>query len=604
MNSFYTQKITLYQHNVDKYQYHGDKLRKKLWFIAILRLIAFLVAISGFIIYINQPLNWLLFLSTGLLGIFVYLIKYHQLIQERKEQITELLDINRKEESGIKGDHSEFTDGSEFINKDHPYSFDLDLFGPKSVFQMINRSATSRGHHMLADTLLHPLENETTIQERQKAIAELAGNMAWRHHFLATGKRMKGKPEDENTINQWLSQPAYFAKKHLYQVSRWFLPVLMILSIGLLIHSSIWFPFFLIILIANLTLSHLENKKMNQAEFATESCLRAFKKYQKLFEQIENKEFHDKTLKSLQSELYSGSDSASKLVNILAKRLNLYEYKNNLLTNLILNGLFCWNLHTLIRIEKWKKKHKAFVPQWIDSLGMIDTLSSLGNMAFNYEEFCYPEVHHEYPVLQAEEMGHPLIMASQRVNNTITLAQNKTFIVITGPNMAGKSTFLRATGVNLILAKIGAPVCAKKFSFRLMPVFTSMRTSDSLSKNESYFLAELRRLKSITDALEKHGEGFVLLDEILKGTNIKDKQEGSKKIIRHMIQLHAAGIIATHDLSISELKNQYPDKLFDKSFEMEIDQDKFYFPYKLHEGKTLRMNALILMKEMGLGISE
>jgi len=203
-------------------------------------------------------------------------------------------------------------------------------------------------------------------------------------------------------------------------------------------------------------------------------------------------------------------------------------------------------------------------------------------------------------ILDFKKAGHPLIPSATRVDNDIGLKGQGEFVIITGANMAGKSTFLRTVGVNLLLGMAGAPLCAQSARFSPVEIFSSMRTSDSLQKNESYFYAELKRLSELLEKLEKGNTLFIVLDEILKGTNSADKQKGSRIVLEKIIRLNGAGLIATHDLDLAELEKEYPDNLRNKCFEIEMDGDKIHFDYRLYDGITKKMNALLLMKQMGI----
>ena len=253
------------------------------------------------------------------------------------------------------------------------------------------------------------------------------------------------------------------------------------------------------------------------------------------------------------------------------------------------------------RLEYWQNKHKKEMKKWFEVVEEFDSLNSFSNFYFNNKYASFPVFQKEEFSIKAENLGHPLINLSKRVNNSIQINPGE-FIVITGANMAGKSTFLRTIVVNMILAMCGAPVCAEKFSFKPIQIFTSIRTSDSLHKNESYFYSELKRLKRIIEALKSNTRLFVVLDEILKGTNSKDKHKGSEALIKQFISLNTSGIVATHDVALGKLEESFPVNIKNKSFEVDINKDQLSFNYKLRDGVSKNMNATILMKEMGITV--
>jgi DNA mismatch repair ATPase MutS len=229
-----------------------------------------------------------------------------------------------------------------------------------------------------------------------------------------------------------------------------------------------------------------------------------------------------------------------------------------------------------------------------------DALVSLGNLAYNQPGYVFPDVHSGGFIFHAERMGHPLLPPGKRVCNDLSLNGWSKVLVITGANMAGKSTFLRTVGVNLLLARLGAPVCAGRMIFTPVKVYTNMRTTDSLLKDESYFFAELKRTKAILDRLEGGERILVILDEMLKGTNSADKLSGSKALIARLLQLRAVALIATHDLKLSEMEVEYPQMVFNKCFEIKLEENDMVFDYLLRDGVTQTMNATFLMKKMGI----
>jgi len=233
-------------------------------------------------------------------------------------------------------------------------------------------------------------------------------------------------------------------------------------------------------------------------------------------------------------------------------------------------------------------------------VGQVDAYISLGNYAYNNPDFSFPIKSDNLIVFSAKKLGHQLIDENKRVCNDFILGKRGTVCIISGANMAGKSTFLRTVAVNYILAMAGAPVCASEMSFIPQRLFTSMRTLDSLSENESYFYAELKRLGMLKHRIEEGDPVFFILDEILKGTNSADKSTGSKLFLQRIIQNEGTGLIATHDTSLGNLESDWPGAIVNKCFEIEIDGENIRFDYKLQDGITQKMNAVFLMKQMGI----
>ena len=284
----------------------------------------------------------------------------------------------------------------------------------------------------------------------------------------------------------------------------------------------------------------------------------------------------------------------------MSRLIQAFDSRLNFLVGFVLNGLFLWDYHSVYRLEKWKSQYREMFPFWLQMLGQIDAYVSLGNYANNNPDYVYPVISDKNIVFSATKLGHQLIDEDKRVNNDFALERTGTVCIISGANMAGKSTFLRTVAVNFILGMTGVPVCAEEMKFIPSKLFTSMRTTDSLSKNESYFYAELKRLKKLKSMVEEGEPVFFILDEILKGTNSADKSLGSKLFLKRLIELKATGLIATHDTSLGEMENEYSGVVINKCFEVEINGESIEFNYKLQDGITHKMNAAFLMKQMGI----
>jgi DNA mismatch repair ATPase MutS len=293
---------------------------------------------------------------------------------------------------------------------------------------------------------------------------------------------------------------------------------------------------------------------------------------------------------------------ASAYIRKLSSLVGYLELRRNPFFHPLFNTLFFWDLHWTYRLEKWKAKIAPCMPGWFDSIGRFEALSSLANLSFNHPAWAMPEISSADFIFRAKNLGHLLIPDDQRVGNDIEMDGKGKIWVITGPNMSGKSTLLKTVGVNMVLALAGAPACADKCVLSPIKLYTNLKVSDSLDKNLSLFYAELQRLKMVIDGVAEHGKVFFLVDEMLKGTNALDRQAGAIALLKQLAASETNGFVATHDLELTKLEKDFPDKITNYHFEGYIEGDKLLFDYKLKGGECKSFNALILMRKMGIDV--
>lgn len=328
--------------------------------------------------------------------------------------------------------------------------------------------------------------------------------------------------------------------------------------------------------------------------------LKSLNGYARLIALAKAEDWKSAGMQELMERFNLNGQSPIQALQQLSKELDRLDLRNNQFLYVLLEGSIFFQLQEIVRIERWKARYGQRISKWLETVGELDALCSLGTFAYNHPQYTYPELTEKPFCFLATQMGHPLMPASQCVKNDATIPSRPFFLIITGANMAGKSTYLRTIGVNYLLACIGAPVCCERLKLHPNQLITSLRTSDSLSDNESYFFAELKRLKRIIDLLNQGQQLFIILDEILKGTNSMDKQKGSFDLIRQFMQLKANGIIATHDLLLGSLIKQFPEEIRNYCFEADIKENELTFSYKLREGVAQNMNACFLMKKWEL----
>jgi hypothetical protein len=463
----------------------------------------------------------------------------------------------------------------------------------------VNRSATIFGKLRLADYFSNAYGYSSEIKLRQESVYELSEMVDLRQQIQLIFEGEHISAADNTEITEWIEGDNPVSNLKLLKILAYGLPSVTLLCIAFSVAGIISFPIFLIVL--QLIIVFLYGRQTIKVQEIITSKSKILNRFAECLLLIESTGFKSEYLADLQKEQASASgQKPSKLIQQLSTILKYMDSNLNLLVSVILNGLFMFNLHLLLKVEKWKKENREKVPFWFEAISTFDALASLANFNYNHPEFIFPEMLPGDFNFEAKDLGHPLIERGNRVVNDVEIKGWNQFYIITGANMSGKSTFLRTLGVNYILAMAGAPVCATKLRFYPIQIHSSIRTSDSLVKHESYFYAELKRLKQIIDELESGKEKLILLDEILKGTNSKDKQAGSIALIEQLLNYKSVGLFATHDLMLGELAERYPGHVNNLCFEIEIDGDKMAIDYKLHKGVCKNLNATYLMRNMGI----
>lgn len=448
------------------------------------------------------------------------------------------------------------------------------------------------------------LESKEEIVERQQAIRELAPELKFRQRFRILGLLHKGKAADETELKAWAASPSLFRRSRVLRILPYLVTgvnaVCLVLTIVGILPASLWGGIWTLFVTAGFAFTG----KITKMQAVYGKKLQILGTYAGLLRLMEEQPAECGLLKELKEEIGGEKRKASHSISRLSKLMDELDQRNNVFIYVILNGLFFWELRQIMRIEAWKELYAGELPRWLTAIGNMDALNSLATFAYNHPGYVYPTILRQPFRLQAEALGHPLMHRERCVRNDVDMEKRPFFIIITGANMAGKSTYLRTVGVNYLLACIGAPVCALRMEVYPARLITSLRTTDSLTDNESYFFAELKRLKLIIDKLQAGEELFIILDEILKGTNSMDKQKGSFALIKQFMALDANGIIATHDLLLGTLADLFPENICNYRFEADIRDDELTFSYQLRPGIAQNMNACFLMKKMGIAVAD
>ncbi len=585
--------IAFYKNQLEKHTQALQHIKRQLAISSSTRLLLFISAIG--IIYAGYPSTKII-IGTILVSIalFLILIRRHSNLVYAKKKMLQLIAINKQEIAVANGAYDALDTGSEFIDPTHFYSHDIDLFGERSFFQYSNRTTTLAGKQALANILTS--NDISNIPQKQEAIKALAAMPEWRQEFSAIAALVKTSIPILQ-IEKWLHQYTPSIPSIFKTLPTIFSGISVVFVI-LLFTTMIPFSVFLIWFFIGLGIIGTQLKKINTIYHQAHKVKDTFEQYYKLVAQIEQLEFTAPLLKEKQQQLLANNSKASTALAAFARILDAFDQRNNMMYGIFGNGLLLWDLIQSYRAEQWIITHRGAVTQWFETIAFFDAYNSLGNFAFNHDKYTYPIIATaKDTVIDATDLGHPMLDPTKCVTNTIRIDQQD-FFIITGANMAGKSTFLRTVALQMVMSNIGLPVCATKCTYSPTKLITSMRTSDSLSDDASYFFSELTQLKKIVNALVDENY-FIILDEILKGTNSKDKAEGSRKFVEKLVTAQATGIIATHDLSLCEIASVVP-QVHNKFFDAQIVDDELYFDYTFKNGICQNMNASFLLNKMGI----
>jgi len=589
--------MDIYQSKVEHFSKTYTEISKRYNSISILRLLSIFLCLSMLFYYIKtNEISYAGFAFLSFAG-FLFLMRVHSRLSFKRELTKAILKINEDEIAYLKRGKLSFENGIEFNDFHHPYAYDLDIFGEHSLFQNLNRTATFIGKRTLAHTLLHQFSNDE-ILKNQKAIAELAKKIDWRQDFQSLAIVSSDTKNAYDSIVHWKSFQNNSLPKVLTALSI-ILPTAFfgVLAAYFITSKAIFLSYLTYIFIANLAVLGRALKRIQSEIAKADNVDKIIKQYSLLVQKIESENFESEKLITLQKQLVFKNDSASSHLKQLSELFSRMDTISNFVTAIVFNGSFLFNLHVLRALLKWKKDYSDQLENWINILGEFEALNSLANLAYNNPDFVFPEINSDYKI-GFKNLSHPLLNPNGRVGNTVDFYP-QSYMILTGSNMSGKSTFLRSLGINMVLGGIGSVVCASEAKIHPLPVLVSMRLSDSLADSESYFFAEIKRLKQIMDVLEER-PAFVLLDEILRGTNSDDKRNGTIEVVKKIIAKKAVGAIATHDIEVCLTTNEYPDILTNQCFEVEIQNNELYFDYKLRNGICKNKSATFLMQKMGV----
>ncbi len=588
-----------YQQQLEEHLAAKKSLAKRNNFFSTVRFIVFLILLVAIVYKVNErELQAALLLSLVLIGVLVVLIKMHNRVKQQLQITKNLAQLSSQELAKLEGDFSAIDGGVEFADDHHPYSADLDLFGEKSIFQLLNQTTSFLGKQQLAQWLT-VMPSKKEIGKRQEAAKELSKNQSWCLEYRAAGMTEHISQKEFDSFMKWLTQPPQLLGKKYLQWAITAIPVLVLLtSAGAFIFDyTLWtnLPW---LLISGVLLGK-QFKYAAQTVNSTYKALTTLRVLGNQLELLEQSSFTSDYMVELQ-EAIGANHPAGKEISKLHILLDNLLARNGMM-HIFINIPFVLDLRWLYKLEEWRQQNATYIKQWFASLATTESLISLSGLYFNHPNWVTPSFSEEDYYFKAQELTHPML-GNEGISNNFKFNGLGNTNLITGPNMAGKSTFLRTVAVSYVLAQLGAPVRAAKFIINpSIQVFTAMRVKDNLSESVSSFYAELARIKQLIDKVKLGEQCLYFLDEILKGTNSADRHKGAEALIRQLHKLQATGFISTHDLELGELAAK-ENFVHNFSFESDIREGKITFDYTIKEGICSSFNACELMRQMGIEV--
>ena len=607
------QRFQHYQRRAAEHQRNAEALARRSALVSNLRGLSFAVAVVGFVssAVADDPR---LGAVIGLLGTvaFFTLVVVHSRVLSAEDLAWRSWRVNENAGQRARDEWPSLPeDGAQFADPKHPFSADLDVFGPRSLFQFINVAHTSYGQAALAG-YLSSLDARGRILERQRAVRELVPQLELRQELESYTLRAAtppGQRASQNTaaldlqaLIRWAESEPSFSTRPLVVWGARILPGLTLLGflatqfLGL--PALAWaIPLFLQMLIA------LRSGAAAGAIFnAVSSSPGAFARLRPMLELLERSDFEAPLLLELGAVLGKGERSASAQMRRFERVLGWFELRHNGMLYPFINVLLLWDVQCSVALEKWQKESGRSLAPWLLALGQWEAISSLAGAAYDNPDFVFPEIASERSVFEATGLGHPLISARHRVANDVALGGATSALLVTGSNMSGKSTLLRAMGLAAVLGLAGGAACATRLRLSPMRVHTSMRISDSLSAGVSHVYAELEKLRQALGATRRDEPVFFRLDEILHGTNSEERQVGARWVLGQLIQAGATGAVSTHDMALCALPPALMHKVHTVHLRENVEGERMTFDYKVRPGPVSGGNALRLMRSLGLDV--
>ena len=488
--------------------------------------------------------------------------------------------------------------GERFLEPSHPCARDLDLFGRASVFELLCTARTRAGEETLARWLLAPASPDE-VRGRQQAAQELCGRLDFREGLSATGEDLRLGVRPTQLV-AWGEATDDLPSG----VIRIIAPVLAAAWILSVVTWQVWGAPELLVLaitVINLGLSYRFRARLSEAAHQAEEAGHDLNLLSQVLTAFEREPFSSPKLVQLQSRLKQGSVLPSQAIARLNRRVEFLESAHNLFVR-VFDFVIFYRLQFVLAAESWRRRYGRSLRQWLETVGELEALAALGGYTYEHPDDVFPEFVDDGPCLEAEALAHPLIPRNRAVTNDLHLGRDLQLIIVSGPNMAGKSTFLRGIGVNAVLAQCGAPVRAGGLRLSPLAVTASICVLDSLEGGISRFYAEINRLKLIMDLTHSSVPVLFLLDELLSGTNSHDRLIGTRSFVTKLVERGAVGLVSTHDLALTAIPEEIGSKAINCHFEDHLEDGRLHFDYKLYPGIVQTSNALPLMRSIGLEV--
>ncbi len=487
--------------------------------------------------------------------------------------------------------------GTQFADPHHVYAADLDLFGKGSLFELLCTARTRMGEDTLARWLLSPAGVQE-IRERHAALADLKGRLDFREQLAVQGENLHAGVHPQALL-KWAEALNRLQAPWI----RWVATILSVLAVGTAIFWSatgVGSPFILVLMVEVAVLYALRGR-VDDVLHGTESAFEDLRLFTALLTRIEREGFHAAPLQALVRRLSSHALPASRTIGRLATIVNFAGSRRNQIVAVVAVPLM-YTLHVALAAERWRRLYGSVVRSWIEVMGEFEAHLCLAAYSYEHPDDPFPQFVQGPALFQATALGHPLISAARRVNNDVNIAGQTRVLLISGSNMSGKSTLLRTVGINTVLAMAGAPVKAAQLQLTPLQIGASIRINDSLHEGSSRFYAEITRLRQLFDLTGRNPDLLFLLDELLQGTNSRDRHLGAAGVVRALLARGAAGLISTHDLALTDILGPEDHSLRNMHFQDELDNGRMTFDFKLRDGIVTKSNAVELMRSIGLEV--